>query len=540
MLKVLIADDDSIIRQGLKTIIEKRTSGFQIVGEAANGEDALKVIIENEIDILITDIKMPIMDGVRLIKEIRKLGKSTKIIVLSGFDEYKFVRETLKNGAVDYLLKPIEKRVLIELLKKLEIILENEKKQAEELIILNHNLEKVRDLLKNKFLQELIRGDYRSLEDADMLKGFNMDSKGFFMIVNISIDDLYQFSESESGMFQLDVLNTLHMINGSSIENDNQDLMVFVMIEGRSVIALFSSYKLSAEVFEQKVKSNLQLLKEQLEGKMVFTLSIGISLQFYDLYYSHIAYQQTIFSLQRRFYEGKGKLMYYESENSKYCNVMGRHFDDLFGIVLECMEINNAVKVRHIMSELLKEMRNIKLTPVVFREEVIRAIKQPVHLSRELSDVWEDCSLKDNIDFFQYILTVETYEEIASYVPAFMYRVTERLRVVRSERSKKVVEIAKEYIQRHIAENISLEMVASKVFLNQFYFSKIFKEETGKNFTEYIIKQRIDAAKKLIGRPDIKIYEIGRMVGYDEPGSFSRIFKKMVGMSPVEYRKVIK
>ncbi|WP_053242822.1 response regulator [Clostridium sp. DMHC 10] len=153
MLSVFIADDDRIIRKGLVKIIDNNMKEFKIVGEAANGSAALEKIKELKPDILVTDIKMPVMDGIELINNIKKLSLKTRSIVLSGFDDYKFIRETFKNGAVDYILKPIDNKILFQLLEKIKEDIENETYEKEKEEKYKNRIKESTSFLKEKVFE---------------------------------------------------------------------------------------------------------------------------------------------------------------------------------------------------------------------------------------------------------------------------------------------------------------------------------------------------------------------------------------------------
>jgi two-component system response regulator YesN len=157
----------------------------------------------------------------------------------------------------------------------------------------------------------------------------------------------------------------------------------------------------------------------------------------------------------------------------------------------------------------------------------------------EFKEALDDLAIRGS-DLGEKILEAGTVNDLKDQLMSAFYQIANRISSIRQDRSKKPVEIAKEYIKKHFDEDISLKTVADIVFMNPSYFSELFKNETGKNFIDFLIDTRIAAAKTYLTKPEIKIYEIGQLVGYDEPVSFNRTFKKVVGVSPLQYRKLIK
>jgi two-component system response regulator YesN len=292
--------------------------------------------------------------------------------------------------------------------------------------------------------------------------------------------------------------------------------------------------------FESEVLEILGNLGESFKDQEGVTFTAGISSNFYNHEGASSAYNQAVLAAQRRFYEGKGILIQYVPENCCYKSVYEKQFIEDVDELKAFIEIGDASKAKRSILCLLEKIRNENIEPEQFREICSRILSRVFGLLPEFSDVSKEYYENNNNDVFFYIREINTYKEVSEYIYNFFYDMTQRLNCIRAKRSKKIIELAKDYIETHFREDVNLNSVAEKVYLNQFYFSNLFKSETGKNFTDFLVGTRINEAKKLLKRPDLKVYEIGQMVGYEEPVSFNRAFKRVVGISPAEYRKVIK
>lgn len=538
MLRLFIADDDRIIRRGLRAIIEEFASEFVIVGEAANGAIALDSIQKTEVDVLITDIKMPVMNGVELIKAVRGLDLKLKIIVLSGFDEYKYVRETMKYGAVDYLLKPVENDALLELLRKVGNDISIEVDKERESRIFSKNIAESMEVLKERFLKEIIRGDNNpSCAYEQRLKELGINEGKQFILVIVNRDDTYTIKKSLSGnMFIVGGLQKHPIYNTLKGKYENS---ILIAEDNGSVLVLFISAEKDPGNFKTDILTTLSELKESIRASCNFSVTMGISGLIYSLNRADFAYNQALFALQRRFYEGKDRLIEYISGDCCYDRINESQLNEQVETLFNFIEIGDSNKVKKSILALLDKLDKNNIEPAQYREICSNIVRKISALSREFKDIIENSGAEE-LDLIYFIEELDTLSELRDFVSNGFCKITEKINAVRSERSKRIIEIAKDYIQNHYNSDISLKAVAEHIYLNPTYFSELFKNETGENFIDYLIETRISIAKKLLAKPEIKVYEVSQMVGYDEPVSFNRVFKKVVGVSPSEYRSIIK
>ena len=539
MLKILIVDDDSIIRQGLRKIMEKKAPECEVVGEAADGETALDILMNRQVDLLVTDIKMPIMDGIELIKRIHELKIRIKIIVLSGFDEYKYVRESLKFGAVDYLLKPVQKDVLLQLIDKVKEDLAEEMRNEQQNQLLHNRIADSMSILKERLLTGLVKGVCNPNCEKEIAEYVNCNA-AIYRIALLCVDTQITSGDPANNYIGETQAYLLRDRIENGFEKKEYVHGVLTAVLQAKVVVMFLGEMMNDLCFEKEASGVLDVLEESFLEKEGATFTAGISNNFYSTNGTCIAYNQAALALQRRFYEGKGILIPYVSENCCYKSINVRQFfkdiEELKGFI----EIGESGKVKKSVHCFLEKLGNENIEPEQFREVCSHVLSAIFGLLPELGDISKEYYKNGNSDVFFCIKELNTYEELKEYVSDYFYDITQRLNSIRAERSKKIIELAKEYIQIHFREDVNLNSVAERVYLNQFYFSNLFKSETGKNFTDFLIETRINEAKKLLGKPELKVYEIGQMVGYDEPVSFNRAFKRVVGISPAEYRKVVK
>jgi two-component system response regulator YesN len=538
LIKVLIADDDKIIRKGLRAIIEESAPYCRIIGEAFNGKQALEMIRTEDPDLLITDIKMPLMDGVELVKTINDMGIDTRSIILSGFNEYKYVRETMKSGAIDYLLKPIEDEVLLDLLNKTYESIRFERQRKQQSSMLSERMAESMPILKEKLLQDLIKGTYKNTSDyAHILDETGILQSRIFLLVIMEIDDYYRisndFSRKDNKSF-IDVFKqyVLEKLESSGYSNS----LMMTENDARLNILFYSQFT------DKDFYNDVIYLLEQIKGSELliindFTVTCGISKLHDDLERIHIAYYQAFFALNRRFYEGKNRIISYIPEDSLYNEFYEKQLQNEIGNLLGFVEIGEPLKAKNTIYSIMDTMNKNNVEPDQFRDIITNIVRNVSFASQEYKDILESYAY-EYTDFFLVLKEANTLTELTEYVATAFYSILTKMNQVRAERSKKIIEIAKEFIKKHYNEGINQKTVAEHVYLSPNYFSELFKNATGKTFTKYLIEARIDAAKKLLAKPEVKVYEVGQIVGYDEPVSFSRVFKKIVGVSPAGYRKI--
>jgi two-component system response regulator YesN len=215
-----------------------------------------------------------------------------------------------------------------------------------------------------------------------------------------------------------------------------------------------------------------------------------------------------------------------------------RKLADRLELISSFLSEGHSNRVKKAVSELFDWMCKQRVDPVQMREICLGIITRMCSASGEFGSAVD--SLKDEeFDICYFIREVDTYLELKEYIATAFYKISEKMNYARQEKSKRIIDISRDYIQKHYNEDISLKTIADLVHLNPNYFSEYFKNEIGKNFYCFVTETKINIAKKLLINPEIRVYEVGQLVGYNEPVSFNRAFKRVEGVSPAEYRKII-
>ncbi len=534
MVKVLIVDDEIMIRIGLKSAIPWEANGFQVVGEASNGEEAYGIFLEKSPDIILTDIKMPLMDGLQLIEKVKEVDDTVKIIILSCYNEFEFVKRAMRLGADDYLLKAEfnENELLEKTIKLKEELLQNriEKQIIRDVKSVNTHSN------RNKLLKELIWGvKFERGEALEKLKLFDIrihpDS---FALVIIKTDDedilCSKWADDRDGLFSSAFINIVEeIINDfqSGIVFENQKEYVLILnVPGKSELKAY-----------ENISSICDKIKDSVLRYLNVRITMGISSIQHDLCDLKKGYREAESTLQKQFFLGRGRTIFYGRDDLSGSKRNERDavklFDEkqLFKAV-EAMDGKGLEETLQLFFAGLAGSSNPSIESIENRTmELLYSFKKHIsYLGYDIDEV-----LEAEFNPVHIVKSRNTFDELAEEVKRVMLKAVDLIAKRRSDPISKPVQRAIEYINMHYAENISLMSVASHLGLNMSYVSNLFKAQVGESFTEYLTKVRIKKAKQLILQRKYKIYEIAEMVGCPNEAYFSTLFKKVTGVNPKDY-----
>lgn len=545
MLKnVLIADDNEMVIEALSKIIDWEKYNFYLVGKAYNGIEALEISRKINVDILLTDIKMPKMDGLELLRIISEEQPEIKVIVLSSYNEFSLVREAFKLGASEYMLKTeLDPSFLVDLLIKLSKEQDEKKMQLEFVEELSNkvqkyiNYSKITDTelyqngiyIKDRLLNDLVRGYITLQEILEQNREYVKLrlNEGFYSVMYMSIDN-YSFMlekvwQNDAKLLFFAVYNVIEEVLESNSIGD-----AFYISHGDFCIIFSLKTFKKIEEFKDLISKIFEAISISLKNFLKLEISAGASFQENEESTLYILYAQANQACQLRVIKGKGSLIF-SGENIK--TVM-----------------KNDLK----LGERLEYLKNIlaSLNPTVLIKGVDTIIINPtsvtvadfdgiIHLYQKYSMVLFDFieqnnlekSCKDQIDKFdKYIYNMDSVTEMNKWLKATIEVIARGLATGNS-----LVRKAKKHIDEHFSEELSLQSVAEIVGVTNSYISKLIVKELGVTFTEYINDFRIEKAKELIQNSNLKIYEISEKVGYGSIENFSRVFKRKTGKSPKEF-----
>lgn len=535
MYKLILVDDEEEVRKGIIQKIKWEQYGFKLVGEAENGREALEMAEKYTPDVVITDIKMPFMDGLQLSEELRKRFPTIKIIILTGFDKFEYAQKAVNLNVVEYALKPVSAKEFIEVLLRVKSQIDEEMLKKKDMEVLEEYYVKSLPILKEKFLTYLITSKLSKDEIQEKCKNYNINLNGNrFVVAAINIDSKVTYKDKKNNNSNEVDLNKFAVLNIiEEILCKNQRGMVFIHNE---LIVLISPYLEEDRGFIfNSIHSTLEEIRQNIEKYLKFTITIGLGTIINDVSHISDCYQNAILALDYRFIMGNNRIIWIEDIEPSSTEKIA--FDEIME-----HDLRSAIKVGT-ESEIIKTIdglfykledgkANFKHFQIYLLEILTTIIKTAESLNVDLNYIFGE----------NYNLFVELYEfndlnQVKNWFQYISIKIMNYITKDRQDNCTLLVEKTKAYINKYYNDsNITINSLCNYLYISPTYFSFIFKRETKMTFINYLTQIRMEASKDLIKTTKMKSFEIAYKVGYSEPNYFSYCFKKHFGISPSEYR----
>ncbi|RCX16835.1 two-component system response regulator YesN [Anaerobacterium chartisolvens] len=530
MYKVFLIDDEIVIREGIRDSVKWDDTDFIFSGEAPDGEFALPLIQEIKPDILITDIKMPFMDGLQLSRIVRKNMPWVKIIILSGHDEFSFAKEAMSIGVTEYLLKPVSSADLLESLNKVMIQIENEKKEREDAEKIKKQLELNAPLFRDKFLNELTLGMVSPVDVIDNCAYFHINIISKFYLVEIIEIEITKKDPMERDYSEF--LKAEALID--KVVTENNDVIKFRRNLGEIILIIKGN---NAESLEETAYQLAQSIKYTVERDSSCTLGIGIGSVQERLQGISQSYKEADTIKHYRYIYGKSKILGINdikpTPGGKKDFIKVRK-NDVYDFLKCGLKTDVQLFVEQYINDLSEvEMNSLIYIYYVFLDIVLNASRFINELGGEVEEFIPEVACLES--FVTRIDSIDNFKELTENI---LNRVFEFRNTQVEKKYDSTIYKAKEYIRNNFSNaGISLNSVASYVNVSPSHFSTIFSQETGETFIEYLTKVRVKKAVELLKTTSLKSSEIAYIIGYSDPHYFSYIFKKAMRITPKDFRK---
>ncbi|SHH92982.1 response regulator transcription factor [Clostridium grantii] len=531
MYKVLIVDDELPARELLKMKIDWKSIGFQITGMAKNGKEALEFYNSYKPDLVITDIEMPVMDGLSLIQSIKEINESQPIIILSCHESFSYARKAIKLGVNDYLIKDS-----IETEELRTIITHMFKKQETNKKKLSSQSETISQKKKSVVTRHLIKYVMNDSKQQEYISQYELHLYGNqFKLLFIDIEILDQdLSKPQSQFFNNDAIESLQYLIRLSL--NDYALGEICHDEGNCFIVVYGVTKSHSQMDSQGEALEIcASIRNNINSKFNTQTTIGVSSPFSKLINLNTAYNESKQCVNRKIISGYDKTYLFSNVSSidkdqyiKILNVKLNRINDY---------LNN-----YNFKPIFKEIDDIFL-------QNLKGFMQYNYLKHTnwtlLSMLIEFCS-KNNLSFIELsgshspwetIMDMKTVDGMCTWFNRNIEIISDLLCSKVDNNYSYHVQKSINYIHKHYSQNISLNDLSEMDNLNSSYLSRIFKKETGTSITDYINKVRTEEAKSLIQNSNKKMYEIAELTGFSSTQRFFLIFKKVVGSSPGDFRK---
>lgn len=538
MYKILIADDEEKVCQLISKIIDWESLGIDIVGVANDGKTALNLIMKELPDIVITDIRMPGYDGLELIAKAKEVKSEIRFIIISGYRQFDYARNAIKYGVEDYLLKPIREEELLDIIVEMLEKVKNQKQNLEEKQDMQKQIATDAKRIRSNFLEHLLE-ESKKLPDSLDIKVCNQlyhcnFKKGYYQAIVIKPDISRKEYNSES--YQI-LLRRAQSIAENILREEEGVLECLTIATWEGIFFLLNRKEADNQLLRKKltqIKNSISGLRD-LFWNIQVTIGVGVIIDDFKQLPKTIKTARNK-TLSRVFY-GKGMILQAD-EYSKEIIKVNHVFDiKIRKLMLEYLESQNTEEVCQILENVENKLIESKIQDGDLLLNLLKEILDVFLFAMkniQFQEEHNDIQMKILHEFHMCTSAREIFEMLRSN---FSYYLT----IAEEEKKKsetKPIRDAKKFIAENFAKPLRLEDIGTVIGFNATYFSALFKKETGKNFSEYLIEIRIHKAKELLLEEKMSVMEVAEKVGYSDLKYFTKIFRKETGLNPSEFRKM--
>ena len=519
--KVLLVDDELVDLEWLKRRVSWSELNLEVIATANSGFTALRILKERQVDILISDIKMPIMSGLELAQKAKEVRPNLKIAFISGHEDFAYARQAIVLNAFGYVLKPVKDQELMELLQSIRDVLDKEKKNS----IANVKFNDTISVFKDEMLHQWLSGSNKNV-DYEFLEHYGIIGKGSKCTAAIiEVDDvkwkLREYNDNErieilkkcTDMI-VDYINYEHL--GYYYLNDERHISIILKELDPAVL----NYILIRLI--EKIKKNSNI-----------TITIGLGRGCESVEELPRSYKNAKDALEYKMFFGKSKLICYENiPKAQFENPVSLEykFEPIFRSITEynLSNLNNSIE------DLFNSVKGLNTKKAVYNFTLHFISKLEAQLQKNDNDFH---ILEEQLKNFELVQNFETIEDIKDWLVNKLSNVSQQLAQKNQRMDRKIINDIKKYVQDHAEGKINLKDVADNFSFSPNYLGHLFKEATNEKFNDFVIRMSMERACQYLLDPVIKIYEICDRLGYKNILYFNRQFKEYYGMTPSDYRK---
>jgi two-component system, response regulator YesN len=522
-MRALIVDDEQHVREGIKLLGQWDEQGIEEIFEAASGEEAINLIQQYKPAIIFTDMKMPRMDGIQLLEWIKNNQPSSKTIVVTGYDDYHYMRKAIHFGSTDYILKPIDPEILNHTLESAVADWKKEEANRKKDKSSHQLINEMRPVYRDRKLTHLLNNQHTNKSLYEEF-GFYVAQNYEVAVVRVNGKTIEAF-QGDRDLAYFAVLNVIN-----EILSEEQCGIGFrhLSSKGEITIIFWDKFDQADEILRRIYDSLKQVINVSCPmalGRLVYQTSKLIDS------YKHA--KQVL--LSRNVLDQREQRVYIKEneEQTFLTNLM-----DYSSSIEQAVQAGEMRAFDEVIEQILKE----------FKETGFLSLKQLLHFEKEYQVMSHRWLKKYHVP---YSVTDQVEQQIDSffdrngtfqldqYIDRKKREISLFLKIVKrqsAQKNKNVIYEIEQYLQANFDRNVKLQEIADRFYLSREYISRKFKQEFDENISDYLVKIRMNKAKSLLKNSQLKIYEIANMIGYQDDKYFRKVFKKIEGITPNEYR----
>lgn len=521
MYQILIVDDEILIAQGLKFLIEKGLPECKVIAVAGDGTEGYETAIATKPDIILTDVRMYEISGIEMIRSLKNAGLETHYIILSGYADFEYARQAVSLGVEDYITKPVEEEELYGIITKVCKCIQKERLAKDRVEELQKAVGEYSKSMKEYQLWDMVQGRHQGekplQEDEFWMKSFFLCAVFECTGVEKQEDAIKTFL-IEQLQEQTDKGTSIELLNGA----ENNQWIIILGAAGDS--------------HAKEIKKCFRKVRISLQDYARGYVCGGIGLWHRETEGIEQSYEEALCSLNYKVVKGPESLVCYDEIRDISANATQIEEVDIQELERCIIEMDND-GCRKVIDKIFRSLdRNENLSPenVQFLaiNLILSGIQKMPFMQLQINEY-----LGKNIFTLQSIEKFKTMEQLKNWIINVVQGMNELMVKQNLPDKRDVVKEVQEYIHANFNKEISLMDISEKFYINPYYFSKLFKKKTGETYQNYLTKVRITRAKKLLEETDLKLYEICEMIGYLDVNYFSQVFEKKEGIKPSNYRK---
>lgn len=534
LYKVLLVDDEEHIRMGIRRKIKWEDLGFCVVGEAENGIEALDLMDKVMPDIVITDIRMAFMDGIKLAENIRDRFSTTKVVIMSGFDDFEYAQEAIKLGVIRYILKPINAMEMNILLGEIKTLLDEEIASKNDLELLKKNYQKSLPLLKERFLNQWVE-DYVSAEIIEEnIDAFQLPIENENLVTIVIRPDELRKKEDDIHYVKNKSLLKVAILNICEEAIKRHELgIIFMKMDEIILIVPLKSKEVPKE--SSRIFNGLEQIRATVQKYLNTTVTIGVGSSCSDKALLYKSYLSALSALDYTVTIGNNKIICIDDiEPSCNDEIVFEELDER--ALMTAIKLGQGEEIQKVINKIFNKLEGAQLTLADYQLYIVEVFSSIMRLMRNMGIETNSIFIGET-NFFSTINKFLTKDEIRQWIFDVSIKVSKQILANRNSNKNELIEKAKHYIETYYADtDLSAEKLCNYLHISTNYFSALFKKETKFTFSSYLTNVRIEHAKILLRTTALKTFDIGNQVGYVEGHYFSYVFKKATGLAPTEYR----
>ncbi|MCU6709146.1 response regulator [Paenibacillus sp. J5C_2022] len=529
-MRAIIVEDEPKVRKGLAELVNWGQYGLELAGTAANGLEGLELFLQCEPHLVVADIRMPVMDGLAMTEAIMERKPDTKVLIISGHDEFQYAQRCIALGVTNYLLKPIGKKQFHAELEQVVRSWREDRLKGRQIHLLEEKLKSHLPVLYNTFLDDWLSGNAplseEALQETFAFLGvaYDFDNSAALALFELDISEAGNYSISDRKLLEF----AMHNIVSELAE---QIGIVYQRGDGQTVVIYQS---VSSDLVE-----DVMLWADRARVKVSAILNVSVTAGI-GPEAVHIRQLPRIFQEARRLLRlkltfGTDLILHERMVHADSEEAAAVLYESEQTLLAHAVEMNNIADIERSIKGLFDKWKSQK--PLAYPDEVsFQFIGLFTGLTHRLGKTIRAFLDKENMKKWREPELFRSMDEMQEWWLERFIDLSRAYEGYRSDRKTKIVQQAKEYIDRHIYDQVTREAAADHVYVNASYLSRLFRDVTGESFSDFVMRKKMERAIHLLQIERVMVYEVADRLGYKDPSYFARVFKKYTGKSPSEYQ----